>query len=359
MTTSHGRRAGIAERRSKMDFKRIVCPVELSSTAHFGIKPAASLATRYGAELLLVNVAEAPPLCTDIIPAVDITPLLQRRRSEILARLWELASKELSPSIAFTCLVRFGVPHREIARVCREKGADLVVLPTQSTSALKQWFLGTTADKIIRSAPCPVLSLPPQDPAAREFQPRKIIFATDFSDFSDQALPWALSISESYGAELLMVHVATVHEADPGNPRWSFPDLPGGFIESVEDSARQELAARVRRVSNDQIAVKTRMLRGIDPAVRIMECAKTERADLVVLATHGRTGFAHVLLGSTAERVVRFASCPVLTVRQPARLAHHVEANEEGCETRPSQVHPKAAEHPTWSVPSPHIAHHP
>jgi nucleotide-binding universal stress UspA family protein len=305
-----------------MNFKRILCPIELSSVVQFGIKPAVSLAGMHRAELILVHVVDYPPPGLEfLLPPCHVARVVDQQRSATRAQLEEMVKRELDTSSTCKCMVRIGTPHHEIVELAREEAVDLIVLPTRGTSVLERWFQGSTVDKVIRSAPCPVLSVPPQRTLAYSFHPRKIVFATDFSDCADRAFSWALSLAEIYDSELLMVHVATVYEAGPTKPTWRFPAFASEFLMSLEDAAAERLAARASGVGEHRVALQTRILRGIDPALTIVNYAKEEAADLVVLATHGRSGLAHVVLGSTAERVVRHSRGPVLTVRNPEQLA--------------------------------------
>jgi nucleotide-binding universal stress UspA family protein len=343
-----------------MTFQRILCPVDFSSVVRFGIRPAASLASRYGAKLILAHVIEYPPASLEVlVPGSEQAGIGNEQVNAAHARLEQLAEEELDPSIVRDLVVRIGTPHTEIVEVASETKVDLIVLPTRSISLLERWFLGNTANKVIRNAPCAVLSIPPSGAGACTFNPFKILFATDFSEFADQALPWALSLAQRYDCELLMVHVTTVYESDPASPRWRFPGLPDEYIKAVEDEETKRLEARAERGVAQRVSVDTRMLRGIEPAIRIVDCAREEHADLVVLATHGRTGLAHVLLGSTAERVVHCARCPVLTVRHPKQLRARLASHFEEGGTRPFEQDQQEEEHPPWSVPPGHIGHHP
>lgn len=149
---------------------------------------------------------------------------------------------------------------------------------------------------------------------------QRVLFATDFSEHAEKALAHALWYAREFGAELHMLHALVLHGADPANPDLAFPDLEGAG-EQIREWAR----ARMREVSeriDDEVPVVRATRRGIAPAPAILEYAREEDVDLVVMATHGRRGIRRLLMGSVAEEVVRTAARPVLTVRPDAGAEH-------------------------------------
>jgi len=139
---------------------------------------------------------------------------------------------------------------------------------------------------------------------------RRILAPTDFSVLSARGVAEAAALARSLGAELVLLHVV--------EPVIMAGDLYGaaamaGVLEEVQKSSRQALARAV-----DKIKKRGQRCRGViangGAATSIVDTAARLRSDLIVMATHGRSGFSHLLLGSVAERVVRSAACPVLTV---------------------------------------------
>jgi nucleotide-binding universal stress UspA family protein len=141
---------------------------------------------------------------------------------------------------------------------------------------------------------------------------KRIVVGTDFSDAAEHALDYAIELAKKLGGEIVLVHAYEL-------PTYAFPE--GAVIHA-------ELVDRIGKVSEDALnsAVRERAKSGvpIKPAIRtgnawreVLAVAEEEKADLVVIGTHGRRGIARVIMGSVAERVVRMATCPVLTVRPP------------------------------------------
>lgn len=152
----------------------------------------------------------------------------------------------------------------------------------------------------------------------------KILAATDFSDDSSYALAYAEELARRFSAEILVMHVdqplapVMVSELSPG--------LDVGAMSRIAEEQRllalRELDLTTARLRDG--GLKSRGLLKVGaPFLEIINAAHGEGADLIVLGTHGRSGLAHVLMGSVAERVVRKAHCPVLTIRHPDRTFKH------------------------------------
>ncbi len=148
---------------------------------------------------------------------------------------------------------------------------------------------------------------------------RKIICPTDFSAPSYVALNTACELAAHFSAELVLVHVITPAHILPitGSPEASTAYDVAAYMEAVEKDADDTLArvARERRVLG--LSVRTRLVRG-DPAAEIVKAVEDEKADIIVIATHGRTGWNRLLFGSVAEKVVRLSVKPVLVVQKPS-----------------------------------------
>jgi nucleotide-binding universal stress UspA family protein len=147
-------------------------------------------------------------------------------------------------------------------------------------------------------------------------QLKQILIPIDFSDYSDQALRWGVSLAQKYGAQLLLLHVIpeVLEEvsARESTGEQLVIDLTAEVEAQLHEIARQGL--------KEGVAVDMRVADG-EPADAILRMARQEKIDLIVMGTHGRTGLSHLLLGSTAEAVVRAAACPVFTVRASATHA--------------------------------------
>lgn len=155
-------------------------------------------------------------------------------------------------------------------------------------------------------------------------QLNKILLATDFSEDSVNALRFAEELSHKFGSEIIVLHVD--QPLPPVMVSELGPAFDAGAINQIAEdqrlAAQRELDNIVKRLRDGQIKARS-LLRVGAPFLEIIHAAQAENADLIVLGTHGRTGLAHVLLGSVAERVVQKAGCAVLTVRHPDRRFKH------------------------------------
>lgn len=299
-----------------IEFAKILCPVDFSEATPFGLRPAVSLANEYGAELTLLHVLNYPyPYVDALGPSFDVQAYYDEMESEAIRRLEDLVDEDDRRFATIRPEVHRGTPHVEVVGFAEEEEVDLVVLPTHGRTGIDRFLFGSVAEKVVRLAPCPVLTVSPREEAPEPFAVDRVVVPTDFSDYSEQALPYGMELAGRYDAELLMIHVVTLWDYDPGNPEWRFPTMPEEHREAVESAAERQLTGQADRVKGDDVEVKTRLVRGFDPAVEINEVADEVDDSLIVMATHGRTGLQHALLGSTAEKVVRYARSPVLAVK--------------------------------------------
>jgi nucleotide-binding universal stress UspA family protein len=141
---------------------------------------------------------------------------------------------------------------------------------------------------------------------------RQIVAPIDFSAYSKHAVAWAFTLAQKFGAKLLLLHVVEL----PAYPIEGLPPsrLGGTLLEDLERQAEADLAKVMPEAPGLEGEVTRRVAVGV-PYRKIVEVAQAENADLIVMATHGRTGLSHLFMGSVAERVVRTAPCPVLTIR--------------------------------------------
>jgi nucleotide-binding universal stress UspA family protein len=146
---------------------------------------------------------------------------------------------------------------------------------------------------------------------------KNILFPTDFSRCAVQALEHALFLAKYCRARLHIIHVIVLHQDDPHNPAYHFPDLKE-LHKKLGDMARESMGSNLRasKENNEEISIITKELRGFTAADVILQYADAEDIDLIVMGTHGRRGLDYLFLGSVAREVVREASCPVYTIRE-------------------------------------------
>jgi nucleotide-binding universal stress UspA family protein len=147
---------------------------------------------------------------------------------------------------------------------------------------------------------------------------KRILVATDFSEPSDAALTYGRELASRFGATLHVLHIAENVYAGAFGAE-GFIAINPDLQEQIAADARRRLAELLIDSDGSGPATVPAVVVATSPALAIVDYAKDQDIDVIVMGTHGRGAFAHLILGSVAERVVRFAPCPVLTVRHPER----------------------------------------
>jgi len=138
---------------------------------------------------------------------------------------------------------------------------------------------------------------------------KRILFPTDFSENSEYAFLYALAFARDFGSKLYLLHVVYF---PPQMPEFDIGRVLDGLVKSAE----KNLKKLIQKTPETQVIFHPEVRVGVEYP-EIIELAEREKIDLIVMGTRGRTGLAHAFLGSVAERVVRHAPCPVLTVKPP------------------------------------------
>jgi universal stress protein A len=151
----------------------------------------------------------------------------------------------------------------------------------------------------------------------RAMRTEHFLVPIDFSEYADQALDYAIALAQPLQARLTLLHViqpVPMAGVDMGIA------LPYPYLEDMEADITRRMQACLQRVTAAGLQGDMLVMHGI-PFHEIVETARTHHVDLIIMGTHGRTGFLHLLLGSVAENVVRLAPCPVLVARPPQDTA--------------------------------------
>ena len=291
-------------------FQRILVAVDLSDASAQALADARALRDATGANLALVHVL---PDYADLrtleasgyvgtLPAM--ADLLEKAREKI--RSWSSVAERED----FELFLEQGAAATRIVERAESWGADLVVLGSEGQNRLAEALLGSVAKRVVHNAHCPVLVCRPGSRSG------VILAATDLSDPSLPAITRAASEAHRRGARLSVVHVvdpsAAQYAASAGGMFGLTVALPPPELRSdVRDALVQTMRQALQRLGATGEAI---VLYG-KPAETILQVAKELDASLVVVGTHGRTGFLRIALGSVADSVVRHAHCSVLVVR--------------------------------------------
>lgn len=316
--------------------KTIVVPIDFSEFSQKALRYAAAFSAESDSQMILVSVIERPLPGYDsaYVPstAAELSALAWYREAKTCTqeKLANFAAKTLAGLRNYTCVTRTGEPAKEILSVARNRHADLIVMGTHGRTGVKHMLLGSVAEKTLRHAPCPVLVLRlDQGEFVKDATegPRlnlhEIIAPLDFSTGSTEAFAWAEALAERTGARLNIMHVVPYHYALGEYDALEYPELEAELIES----GRQRLATLDKTERQKGVKVHSVVLRGV-PRHEISEFARQQKGDLVVMGTRGLTGINRLLLGSTAEYLVRHAPCAVLTVPYPKAIRNRMKIAE-------------------------------
>ncbi len=147
---------------------------------------------------------------------------------------------------------------------------------------------------------------------------KKILFCTDFSENSHWAFTYALNLAKNYNSKLFILHVTPVPTCPEQLTIYLPPEKLRELMIAQKNELEKELNTHYRRKLKEFKNYKVLFKEG-EPFMEIIQMAKKESVNLIVMGTHGRTGLDHVFFGSTAEKVVRKSPCPVLTIRLPGK----------------------------------------
>ena len=300
-----------------MNIERILLATDGSTRAEGAEAYACKLAESWGATLTVVSVLEFAPGLDPESPVCRIyLAELMTQATEDLARLKARAAER---GIAVHTRIETGIPSEQVLAAAAAEDADLIIMGTAGKTGLAHVLLGSTAERIIRTAPCPVLAVRMDRSEAertgvstsRLASLDRIMVPVDFSDCSLDALEYAVAVAQRAQASVMLLHVLepvsygldfTVSiQAEREHERKILTERLAGLVAALE-------AANVKSES---------LVRGGLPRDSILEAARAWSADLIVMGTHGRRGLSHALYGSVVESVLRKSHCPILTVRSP------------------------------------------
>lgn len=296
-----------------MKIERILLATDFSSWARRAEDYACSLASLWQAHLTIMSVLEFAPGLNPDYP-VNHQYLTERMR-DTSEQLAECKRRVELRGICVSARIGTGLPSEEVVAAALAEDSDLVVLGTRGGSGLSHVLLGSTAERVIRTASCPVLAV--HLTATEGSTPpivvklERILVPIDFFDCSLDALEYAALLARPTKASIKLLHVL--------EPVSYGLDFTLGHAEEREQT-RARLIKRLDELSTALTAAgipTAGLVRGGIPGDAILDEAQTWPSDLLVMGTHGRRGISHVLSGSVAEAVLRRAQCPVLTVRSP------------------------------------------
>jgi nucleotide-binding universal stress UspA family protein len=315
-------------------FRSILVPLDGSVFAEHALPMAVSLARRCGAALRVLRVVPPladyffwAPLPGDPIEA-ELRQLHQTEAKNYLDGVEDrLKDAGVGPISCDVLEEEVGISE-SIATDTAKTGTDLVVLTSHGRGAVARVWLGSIADKLVRTLPVPVLLVRPSEhpPLAdlhRQVQLKHILLALDGTPLAERILEPALTIGKAMVADFTLIRVIrpvwlSLSAPTPVDSSHK-PPLAWTDAKNIDDKQRQNAEAYLQQVAErlraGGVSVQTRVYLAEQPAAAILEEASVGGADLIALETHGRGGIPRLWLGSVADKVVRGSALPVLVCR--------------------------------------------
>ena len=303
----------------RVQMRRILCTTDFSDFSNHAVPYAVALAREFKAKLYLCHVIDlsSAAIYGDAVLALEA----QQSRMTAFANeeIRKLVDKE---PLEWEPLVTIGNPALEIARLAEEKGVDLAIAASHGRSGLKRLILGSVTERLMRTLPCPLLVVrSPEygfvESADQEIQLKQIMVGHDFSSDSDLALKYGLSLAQEFQAVLHLIHVL-----EPP----SYEDLvkPASM---ARDKFQQDVRRRLREKLMNMVPEEARawctpvatLLAG-EPHDELTKYALVNSIDLIILGVRGHSLVQSLFVGSTTDRVIRAAPCPVLSVQPKAKM---------------------------------------
>jgi len=294
-----------------MEIRRVLCPVDFSDFSRRALHHAAAIAEWYTAELHVLHAyVDIAPLPVPLLAPEPAADVLDAVKAAVHA--FVVKADIGRPPIE---IVRDGDPVPAILDYARQSGADLIVMGTHGHTGFERALLGSTAERVLHKAACPVLTIPrgaDEPGSAERVRFCRVLCAVDFSSASLRALAHGMALAEESEAGLVLLHVLGMLSDEDARSQGHFRIAE--YVHARTDDVRRQLAALVPDEVRAWCEV-TELVELGSAAHGILSVANRENADLIVMGSQGRHGLGLALFGSTTQTVVRRATCPVLTVR--------------------------------------------
>lgn len=295
-----------------------VVPIDATVTSEFVLPYVRTLAKKLGSPVHLVSVVadDAGAHRTHGPHGAALSELYAKQHANIERHLAELRAQLESEGISATTEVTAGKVAEEIVASAQAHNAGCVAMATHGRVGPERWFLGSVAERVVRTSTFPVLLIRPTDSShAPRTEINHIVLSLDGSKLAEAALPYATFLAKSFNVRTTIVRTLEMTWLAPGSDM-SIPDggLSPELLETLESDAKQYLQETSARIKAEGIEVDT-SFSFRDAAGAITDLAHGVPGSLVAMGTHGRSGIERTFLGSVADRVIRSSEAPVLVIR--------------------------------------------
>lgn len=301
-------------------YKRMLVPLDSSELAEVVFAYAKELAGRLHMEVILLHVYGHDERDEAALRQDYLNKAIEMVKSQA-SEVWANSGGEPGArTIEVRAVLVEGHAADEVLRYAEENGVDLILMATHGRSGVMRWAMGSVADKVLRASKVPVWLIRagiPKEVVYDECVMETLLVPLDGSELAESVLPHVEALAKQRNPEGMKAVLLTVCEP-PVNPVYDPQGMPLDWPDHMERSkseAKKYLNGVAGRIERAGLAVSVEIVGG-EVAEGIIESAERNAADLIVMATHGRSGIKRWAYGSVAERVLQGATSPVFLVRQ-------------------------------------------
>ncbi len=291
--------------------KRILVAIDFSEYSKIALDICLGASKCMKTKLYVLHTIEKfPHDYVHLLSSTAHSNMKQKLEEEAMNKIKAMLPEELLGSEDIVPIVRFGKPFLEIIKVAKEKGVDLMAIGTHGRAGVDRVILGSVAERVVRKAGCTVMVI-----RNRKYVGfKRIIVPIDFSDCSRKALEYATATARAHNSKLTILHVYEGSFVEPYVKAANSEEEADEIMKEIERVNETKYDEFLKTVDLSGVEYEKLLKKGI-PETDIVEIAMEQQANLIVMGTHGRSGIKHILIGSTAEEVVRAVHCDIIIVK--------------------------------------------
>lgn len=272
--------------------KKILVPTDFSKHAEYALKVAAQIAKKNNSEIILIHMLELPTSGNDAVSSSHDIPELMLFKNAAINKLDEMANADYLNGITVSKIIQFEMAFDGILKSGKAGKADLIVMGSHGAKGFQEMFIGSNTEKVVRNSDVPVLVIKKED---EDFNADKFVFASDFSDEIKKPFEKVVEFANNFNSHLHLVMINTPNSFKSTHVAQEIMD---NFISSFN-------------INN----FSTHIYNDVNVEKGILHFAKSIKADLIGMSTHGRKGLAHFFNGSISEDLVNHAKRAVITFK--------------------------------------------
>lgn len=324
----------------RIEPKKIMCAIDFSDFTNIILSYGKSLASEFGSTLCLCHILSGTHMVSSLGHSYIHYPDIETERIQSAREMLEKMAKEID--IECEVIVSSGHVADEINQIVLKNNIDMVIAATHGGSGIKRFLIGSVTDRLVKILKCPLLVLHAKEKhltsvVEKNIKLKRILVGCDFSQDSSLAFDYALSLAQEFQTQLYLAHVIkpTQHIEMPAS---NYIKIQGG---DYTNWALSEYMESQKKADNEDLKNKKMLFRGLEkqlsslvpeesrnwctpitillegqPYKELVDYAGQKKIDMIVLGVHGHSLLERFTVGSTTDRVISRASCPVLVVRQ-------------------------------------------